>query len=216
MIKIIIADDQSIITTGLKMILDKEEDIQVCATATNGKETVELTRWYKPTVVLMDIKMPIMDGIEATRQIKEQNPNTKVLLLTTFKEDALIHRALAYGACGYLLKDAEPKKILEAVRIVASGGALLDPQVTYSVIQQFNQFTKKQQASKDVDKIKLLTDRELEIVKELGQGKNNKEIGAYLHLGEGTVKNHITKILEKLELRDRTQLAIFSIKNDLI
>ncbi|SET79115.1 two component transcriptional regulator, LuxR family [Natronincola peptidivorans] len=216
MIKMIIADDQSIITAGLRMIFEKEEDIEICATASNGQEAVELTQWYKPAVVLMDIKMPILDGIEATKQIKSQIPDTKVLLLTTFQDDELIHNALSHGACGYLLKDAEPKKILEAVRIVASGGALLDPQVTYSVIQQFNQLKKVGQESKDIDKIKLLTDRELEIVKELGQGKNNKEIGEYLHLGEGTVKNHITKILEKLELRDRTQLAIFSIKNDLI
>lgn len=214
MIKVVLADDQSILTEGLKMILNKENDINICGIANNGKEAYELSLWHKPDIVLMDIKMPVMNGVEATKRIKNDIPETKVIVLTTFNDDEYIYDALRNGASGYLLKDASPDKIAEAIRAVYSGGALIQSNVAVKVIDKFNEMAKN--TLKQVDpKLQLLTDREVDICRLVGAGRNNKEIAHELFLSEGTVKNHITKILTKLEFRDRTQLAIFAVKNDI-
>ncbi len=215
MIKVLLVDDQDILTEGLKLILDKEEDITICGAANNGKDAYELCKWHKPDVVLMDIKMPEMDGVKATKIIKGEMPNTKIIVLTTFKDDEYIYEALAYGASGYLLKDATPKEIAKAIRTVYNGGALIDSEVTVKVLDRFSRLSKKE-TIKDIDsRVKLLTERERDICALIGEGLNNKEIANRLFLSEGTIKNHITKILNKLKLRDRPQRAKFALKNDL-
>ncbi len=213
--KVIIADDQNILKEGLKMILGKEEDIEICGLASNGEEAYHLCKWNKPDIVLMDIKMPKVNGVEATKRIKESFPNIKIIVLTTFNDDEYIYDALKFGASGYLLKDATPEKIAEAVRTVYNGGALIQPDVATKVIDRFSQMAIGGNEQVMDERVELLTDREKDVCRLLGEGKNNKEIAYELFLSEGTVKNHITNILNKLELRDRTQLAIFSVKNDL-
>lgn len=214
MIKVLLVDDQSILSEGLKMILGKEDDINICGIANNGKEAYELCGWHRPDIVLMDIKMPQMNGVEATKKIKNDFPEIKIIVLTTFKDDEYIYEALKNGALGYLLKDASPKEIAKAIRTVYNGGALLQSNIATRVIDKFSQMAQKD--NKDVDeRLNLLTEREVEICRLLGEGKNNREIGDELFISEGTVKNHITKILTKLDLRDRTQLAIFAVKNDI-
>ena len=215
MIKLLLADDQDILTEGLKLILGAEEDIEIVGTANNGKKAYELCRIRKPDLVLMDIQMPEVNGVEATAMIKKDFPQTKIIVLTTFNDDEYIYDALKNGASGYLLKDTSPTDILKAVRTVYKGGALIQSEVAVKVIDKFSQLA-KDTVDKHIDpKVELLTDREIEICRLIAEGKNNKEIADKLFLSQGTVKNHITKILIKLDLRDRTQLAIFSIKNEL-
>jgi DNA-binding NarL/FixJ family response regulator len=215
MIKLLLADDQDILTEGLKLLLGAEEDIEIVGTANNGKKAYDLCRIRKPDLVLMDIQMPEVNGVEATAMIKKDFPQIKIIVLTTFNDDEYIFDALKNGASGYMLKDASPKEILEAVRTVYNGGALIQSEVAVKVIDQFSQLA-KDTGDKHIDpNVGLLTDREIEICRLIAEGKNNKEIADELYLSQGTVKNHITKMLLKLDLRDRTQLAIFTIKNNL-
>ncbi|MTI68675.1 MAG: response regulator transcription factor [Firmicutes bacterium] len=215
MIKILIADDQDILKQGLSMILGNMEDIKVCGLASNGNEAYKLCKKKKPDVVLMDIKMPALNGVEATKIIKEDFENIKIIVLTTFNDDEYIYEALKNGASGYLLKDASPEKIADAIRTVHNGGALIQSDVAVKVIDKFSKLACESKSKEKDKRVKTLTKRELEICRLLAQGKNNKEIAQALFISKGTVKNHITKILTKLELRDRTQLAIFSVKNDI-
>jgi DNA-binding NarL/FixJ family response regulator len=215
MIKLLLADDQDILTEGLKLLLGAEEDIEIVGTANNGKKAYDLCRIRKPDLVLMDIQMPEVNGVEATAMIKKDFPQIKIIVLTTFNDDEYIFDALKNGASGYMLKDASPMEILEAVRTVFNGGALIQSEVAVKVIDQFSQLA-KDTGDKHIDpKAELLTDREIEICRLIAEGKSNKEIADELYLSQGTVKNHITKMLLKLELRDRTQLAIFTMKNNL-
>ncbi len=215
MIKLLLVDDQDILTEGLKLILGVEDDIEVVGTANNGKKAYELCRIRKPDLVLMDIQMPELNGVEATAMIKKDFPHIKIIVLTTFNDDEYIYEALKNGASGYLLKDTSPTEILNAVRIVHDGGALIQSEVAVKVLDRFSQLA-NDTVDKHIDpKSELLTDREIEICRLIGEGKNNQEIAEDLFLSQGTVKNHITRVLEKLDLRDRTQLAIFTIKNDL-
>jgi DNA-binding NarL/FixJ family response regulator len=215
MIKLLLADDQDILTEGLKLILGSEEDIEIVGTADNGKKAYELCRIRKPDLVLMDIQMPEVNGVEATAMIKKDFPNIKIIVLTTFNDDEYIYEALKNGASGYLLKDTSPGEILKAVRTVYRGGALIPSDVAVKVLDKFSQLAQKTEDKLIDPRVELLTDREIEICRLIGEGKNNQEIAEELFLSQGTVKNHITKILMKLDLRDRTQLAIFAIKNDL-
>jgi DNA-binding NarL/FixJ family response regulator len=215
MIKILLADDQDILTEGLKLILGAEEDIEIVGTAENGKKAYELCRIKKPHLVLMDIQMPEVNGVEATAMIKKDFPQIKIIVLTTFNDDEYIYDALKNGASGYLLKDTSPAEILRAVRTVYNGGALIQSEVAVKVLDKFSQLANKAVDKQADPKVKLLTDREIEICRLIAEGKNNQEISEELFLSQGTVKNHITKILLKLDLRDRTQLAIFTINNDL-
>ncbi|MDI9496458.1 MAG: response regulator transcription factor [Bacillota bacterium] len=215
MIKILLADDQDILTEGLKLILGAEEDIEIVGTADNGKKAYELCRIKKPHLVLMDIQMPEVNGVEATAMIKKDFPQIKIIVLTTFNDDEYIYDALKNGASGYLLKDTSPAEILRAVRTVYNGGALIQSEVAVKVLDKFSQLANKAVDKQADPKVKLLTDREIEICRLIAEGKNNQEISEELFLSQGTVKNHITKILLKLDLRDRTQLAIFTINNDL-
>jgi len=215
MIKLLLADDQDILTEGLKLILGSEEDIEIVGTADNGKKAYELCRIRKPDLVLMDIQMPEVNGVEATAMIKKDFPNIKIIVLTTFNDDEYIYEALKNGASGYLLKDTSPGEILKAVRTVYRGGALIPSDVAVKVLDKFSQLAQKTEYKYIDPRVELLTDREIEICRLIAEGKSNKEISEELFLSQGTVKNHITKILLKLDLRDRTQLAIFTINNDL-
>lgn len=215
MINVLLADDQDILVEGLRLILGAEEDIRITGTAGNGKKAYELCKWNKPDVVLMDIKMPETDGVEATRLIKRDFPEIKVLVLTTFNDDEYIYEALKNGASGYLLKDAPPREIAKAIRTVYGGGALIQPEVAVKVIDKFSELAKANPGRQADPKAALLTERETEICRLVGEGMNNQEIAEVLFLSEGTVKNHVTRILIKLDLRDRTQLAVFAVRNGL-
>ena len=215
MIKVLLVDDQDILVQGLKLILGAEEDIEISDIVHNGKKAYEACKWNRPDLVLMDIQMPEMNGVEATALIKKDFPNIKIIVLTTFNDDQYIYDALKNGASGYLLKDTSPAEIAKAIRTVYNGGALIQSEVAVKVIDKFSQLV-KESVDKPIDsKVKLLTEREIDICKLIAEGKNNQEIAEELFLSQGTVKNHITRVLIKLDLRDRTQLAIFTIKNDL-
>jgi DNA-binding NarL/FixJ family response regulator len=211
MINLAIIDDQTILRDGLKFMLSKRENFRVAGTGENGRQAYELCKNNNIDIVLMDIKMPVMDGVEATKVIKRDFPHIKIIILTTFNDDEFIFEALKYGASGYLLKDATMEKIEEAIIEVYNGNVLIQPNVAKKVI---NLFSKIATDNVEVDeRINDLTDREKDILRNLGEGKSNKEIAEVLYISEGTVKNHITSILNKLELRDRTQLALFAVKN---
>jgi len=212
MIKVLLVDDQEILTQGLKMLLGTQEDIEVIGQCANGQLAVAMAREVKPDVVLMDIQMPVMNGIEALKIMKDTQVNMKVIMLTTFHDDDYISDALHNGAAGYLLKDTKPMEIAEAIRTVYRGDALISPQVATKLIELFN---KQSVSVENSEAFGSLTERERDIVRLVGQGMNNKEISGALFISEGTVKNHLTKILEKLCLRDRTQVAIYALKNGL-
>lgn len=202
MIKVMIVDDQKIFREGLKMIMQQHEDIEVVGLCENGDEAVKMVSVYKPDVILMDIQMPVMNGVEAVKRI-----DVPVIMLTTFHNEVYITDAIRAGALGYLLKDTEINIIVEAIKAVHSGGALMDAQAMKVILNQFTQIPSE---NYDLD---LLTEREKDICLLVAEGLNNKEIAEKIFLGEGTVKNHITKALQKLELRDRTQLAIHILKS---
>ncbi len=209
--RLAIVDDQQILREGLKMILEEQEGYEVVGLYGDGEKILEHFSVIMPDVILMDVKMPILNGVEATRRIKALDKRVKILILTTFNEEEFIYDALKNGASGYILKESTPEEILEAIETVYRGEAMIQPKVAMKLINQFarQEVLGKEEAPLD------LTDRELEIVKAIGAGYNNKEIAEHLFMSEGTVKNHITKILLKLDLRDRTQLAIFAVKRGL-
>lgn len=211
MINLLIVDDQSILREGLKFMLSKEDGIDIVEICENGHEAYEMCRNNRVDIILMDIKMPIMDGVEATKIIKRDFPHINIIILTTFNDDEYIFEALKYGASGYLLKDATMGKIVEAIREVHSGGVLIQPNVAKKVVGLFSKMAKDEIVVDE--RVKQLTDREIDILKLLGKGKSNKEISEAIYISQGTIKNHITSILGKLDLRDRTQLALFAVKN---
>jgi len=214
MIKVGVVDDQEILRQGLRMILSSNEEIEVVGEGSNGMDAYRLCESHILDILLLDIKMPVMDGVEATRRIKRDFPQVKIIILTTFDDDEYIFKALKFGASGYILKEASPQKIIEAVKDVYKGGAQMHPQIAAKVVKKLRNI--EEQTIPHSSRINCLTRREEDIVKLVGEGKNNREIAEELFIAEGTVKNHITNILEKLELRDRTQLAIFAIKNHLV
>lgn len=214
MIRIALVDDQEILRKGLKMILEGQEDIRVVGEAADGAEAYNLCQQHIIDIILMDIKMPNVNGVEATKRIKKDFPNIKIIILTTFNEDQYIFEGLKNGASGYLLKDTSPTKIAEAIREVYRGGVLIQPDIAARVVEQFKTLNRPT-IEKD-KKIEDLTDREIEIIRLVGEGLNNKEIADHLFITEGTAKNHISNILTKLDLRDRTQLAIYALKNSLV
>lgn len=211
MISLAIVDDQSIMREGLSFMLSKKDNFRVIGTGANGRDAYELCMNNHIDVMLLDIKMPIMDGVEATKLIKRDFPHTNIIILTTFNDDEYIFDALKYGASGYLLKDATMEKIVEAILEAHNGGVLIQPNVAKKMVNMFSQMTS---GEVEIDKrVEDLTEREKDIMRSLGEGMSNKEIAECLFISEGTVKNHITSILNKLDLRDRTQLALFAVRN---
>jgi DNA-binding NarL/FixJ family response regulator len=205
-IRVLVADDQSMIRAGFRLLLAREPDIDVVAEASNGVEAVQQAARFSPTVVLMDIRMPELDGIQATRQILAADPAARILILTTFDLDEYVYRALEAGASGFVLKDDPPEQLIAALRTVAAGDALLSPAVTKSVIRKFAQLPRPERP-KAVDE---LTARELDIFRLMADGLSNGEISQRLFIGDTTVKTHVTHILQKLGLRDRVQAVVLA------
>ena len=205
-IRVLVADDQSMVRAGFRMLLGEEADIEVVAEASNGLEAIDKAARFRPTVVLMDIRMPELDGLEATRRILAADDAARILILTTFDLDEYVYEALRAGASGFVLKDDPPEQLLAAIRIVAGGDALLSPGITKRVIKQF---TRIPQAAppKQLDD---LTERELDVFRLIARGLSNAEIGKELYIGDTTVKTHITHILQKLDLRDRVQAVVLA------
>jgi DNA-binding NarL/FixJ family response regulator len=213
MIRVLLADDQALVRGGFRMIIDDQPDMEVVAEAPDGAHAVDLAARTQPHVVLMDIRMPTMDGIEATRRITSHGPTPKVIILTTFDLDEYVYDALAAGAGGFLLKDLPPVELPSAIRVVARGDALLAPTVTRRLIEEFAHHRPPDTA---LERLATLSDRELEVLRLVARGNSNSEIAAAMFLGESTIKTHIGHLLAKLELRDRVQLAIYAYEAQVI
>ena len=205
-IRVLVADDQAMIRAGFRMVLGGEDDIDVVAEAGNGREAVERAARFHPDVVLMDIRMPEVDGLEATRRILAADRAARVLILTTFDLDEYIYEALAIGASGFVLKDDPPEQLIAAIRTVAAGDALLSPTITKRVIKAFSRVPRPT-PPKALDE---LSDRERAVFRLIARGLSNGEIGRELFISETTVKTHVTHILQKLNLRDRVQAVVFA------
>ena len=205
-IRVLVADDQSMVRAGFRMLLAGEEDIDVVAEASNGLEAVEKADRFRPDVILMDIRMPELDGLEATRHILATDNNARILVLTTFDLDEYIYDALRAGASGFVLKDDPPEQLIAAVRTVAAGDALLSPPVTKRVIKQFMR-TPRPAPPKELE---ALSERERDVFRLIARGLSNAEIGQELYISDTTVKTHITHILQKLKLRDRVQAVVLA------
>lgn len=209
--KILLCDDQAVIRDGLEMMLQLEKDMRVVGSAADGAEAVELASTKQPDLILMDLKMPGLNGIEATRQIHAKFPQIKILVLTTYDDDEWVFDAIRAGASGYLLKDTPRQKIVEAIRGTIEGKSFLDPAIAGKLMNQVAS-NQRQPVSVLAEK---LTERELDVLRLLARGFNNGDIAAQLHLSEGTVRNHISAILEKLNVSDRTQAAVIAIQHGL-
>jgi DNA-binding NarL/FixJ family response regulator len=210
-IRVLVADDQSMVRAGFRMLLGVEADIEVVAEASNGLEAVSKAARFAPTVVLMDIRMPELDGLQATRRILAADPAARILILTTFDLDEYIYEGLRAGASGFVLKDDPPEQLIAAIRTVAAGDALLSPAITKRVIRQFTRIARPE-PPKGLDE---LTAREREILRLIVNGLSNAEIGRELYISDTTVKTHVTHILQKLNLRDRVQAVVLAYQTGL-
>jgi DNA-binding NarL/FixJ family response regulator len=210
-IRVLVADDQSMVRAGFRMLLSHEQDIEVVAEASDGLEAIDKAARYRPTVVLMDIRMPELDGLEATRRILAADDTARILILTTFDLDEYVYEALRAGASGFVLKDDPPEQLLAAIRIVAGGEALLSPAITKRVIKQFTRIPRPA-PPRELDD---LTERELDVLRLIARGRSNAEIGQELYISDTTVKTHITHILQKLNLRDRVQAVVLAYETGL-
>jgi DNA-binding NarL/FixJ family response regulator len=213
-----IADDQELIRDSLKIVLEQNGDMQVSALASDGQECLELIEQDRPDVILMDVRMPEVDGVQATRIIKEKYPQVSIIILTTFDDDEYVFNALKYGASGYMLKGVSVSELSNAIRTVASGGAMINPEVVTKVVKLFSQMAKKGGAASTVETLggaELFSRTERNIALLVGHGLSNKEIADQLSLSEGTVRNGLSSVLSKLGLRDRTQLAIWAVQTGL-
>jgi DNA-binding NarL/FixJ family response regulator len=213
-IRAMVVDDQALVRAGFRMILDAEPDIDVVGEATDGLEAVEVVARAHPDVILMDIRMPRLDGVEATAQITARDDPPRVLILTTFDLDEYVFAALRAGASGFLLKDTPAEDLVEAVRVVAAGDALLAPSITRRVIEEFAAQAPPA-AAPDAD-LAQLTEREHEVLVHMAKGLSNSEIAAALYLGETTVKTHVGRVLMKLHLRDRVQAVVLAYESGLV
>jgi DNA-binding NarL/FixJ family response regulator len=214
MTSILIVDDQALVRVGLRKVLESEPETEVVGEAVDGEDAVAAAARLRPDIVLMDIRMPVLDGIEATRRIVRAQPESRVLILTTFGLDTYVYEALRAGASGFMLKDAPPEEIAAAVRIVASGEALLAPAVTRSVIEEFVRHKPAVAPAPTV--VAELTPREREVLDLLARGLSNPEICDRLVISEATTKTHVARILQKLDLRDRVQAVIYAYESGLV
>ena len=215
MTTVLLADDQALVRVGLRKILDTEPDTEVIGEASDGDDAIAQARELRPDVVLMDIRMPVLDGIEATRRIVLADRNTRVLILTTFGLDNYVYEALRAGASGFMLKDAPPEEIAAAVQIIARGDALLAPAVTRHVIEEFARHPPPPASTRPLQ-LEELTPREQEVLHLLARGLSNPEISEQLVISEATAKTHVARILQKLDLRDRVQTVIYAYETGLI
>ncbi|EME99622.1 response regulator [Streptomyces mobaraensis] len=213
-IRVLIVDDQMMVREGFSVLLNAQADIEVVGEAVDGRQALEKVAELRPDVVLMDIRMPGLNGIEATREIVAADADAKVLVLTTFDLDEYVYQALRAGASGFLLKDASARQLADGVRVVAAGEALLAPTVTKRLIHEFSRLGTPRQPTQE--RIGELTERETEVLVLVAQGRSNAEIAEYLVVAESTVKTHVSRILVKLGLRDRTQAAVFAYEAGLI
>jgi DNA-binding NarL/FixJ family response regulator len=214
-ITVAVADDQALVRGGFTVLLRSADDIEVVGEASNGREAIDLVALERPDVVLMDIRMPELDGLEATRQITASNVETRVLILTTFDLDEYVFGALRAGASGFLLKDTNPEDLLAAVRVVAEGEALLAPRITRRLIEQFVQEPAAAPAEPPPG-LDTLTDREREVLAAVGRGLSNAEIGEELFMSHATAKTHVSRLLAKLYARDRAQLVVLAYESGVI
>jgi DNA-binding NarL/FixJ family response regulator len=205
MIRVLVADDQPLVRSGFRMILEERDDLELVGEAQNGEEAVALARELDPDVILMDVRMPSLDGVEATRRLVDANTRARILILTTFDLDEYVYAAIRAGASGFLLKDVQPAELVDAIRVVAAGNSLFGPAATQRLVTRFGQQRDPATPSRSLDE---LTERELEILHLLATGLSNAELAGELHLSETTVKTHVSAVLRKLGVRDRVQAVI--------
>ena len=215
-LRLVLADDQALVRVGFRMVLDAQPDMEVVGEAADGDEAVAMTADLKPDVVLMDIRMPHLNGVEATRRIVGSGAAAKVLVLTTFDLDEYVHASLNAGASGFMLKDAGPEELLAAIRAVHSGDAVVAPSATKRLIERFRPHLDGAPSVPAVERLSPLTEREREVLVAVGQGMSNQEIASALYLAEATVKTHIGRILAKLQLRDRVQMVVLAYDTGLV
>ena len=213
MIRVLLADDQPLVRTGLRMILSAEPDLDIVGEACDGAEAISLCARARPDVVLMDVRMPGIDGIEATRTITtSQDPAPRVLVLTTFDLDDVVYDALRAGASGFLLKDASEDRLITAIRVVSDGGSLFAPSVTRRLIEEFS----RRDHPREYPSLAGLTDREVDVLRQMARGLSNSEIAATLFVTENTVETHVARVLRKLGLRDRVQAVVVAYESGLV
>jgi DNA-binding NarL/FixJ family response regulator len=216
MISVLLVDDEALVRAGLRMILESAEDLTVVGDVADGHAAIEAVRQRRPDVVLMDIRMPRLDGLAATAALRARGHPPAVVVLTTFDSDDAVFRALEAGATGFLLKDTPPTELLRAVRLAAAGDSMLSPGVTRRLIERFTAEDRSQRRRAAISQLDALTDREREVLVEIGLGHANADIAARLHLSEATVKSHITHLFEKLAATNRVQLAIAAFRAGLV
>jgi DNA-binding NarL/FixJ family response regulator len=214
-IRILIADDHELFRRGLRMVLEDEADIEVVAEAGDGQAAIELAREHAPDVVVMDVRMPTVSGIDATRRIKEEEPGTRILMLTISDEEDDLYEAIKAGANGYLLKEISIDEISEAVRSIHSGQSLISPSMASKLLDEFAAIVRKQEQKQELPAPKL-TPREMEVLQHVAQGMNNREIARALFISENTVKNHVRNILEKLHLHSRMEAVVYAVREKLL
>ena len=214
MIRVLVVDDQALVRGGFRLILESQPDLEVVGEAENGNEALAQARELRPDVVLMDVRMPGMDGLEATRQLLGRRDAPRVLMLTTFDLDEYVYDALRAGASGFLLKDVRPEQLADAVRVVAAGETLLAPAVTRRLVEQYVRRTRPGTTTPDA--LRSLTDRELDVLRLMARGQSNAEIAGALFLSEATIKSHITRMFSKLALRDRAQAVVLAYESGLV
>ena len=214
MIRVLVVDDQALVRGGFRLILESQQDLAVVGEAQNGKEALALARELGPDVVLMDVRMPGMDGLEAARQMLARPNAPRVLMLTTFDLDEYVYDALRAGASGFLLKDVRPEQLADAVRVVAAGETLLAPAITRRLVEQYVRRSRPGTATPDV--LRSLTDRELDVLRLMARGRSNAEIASTLFLSEATIKSHITHMFSKLSVRDRAQAVVLAYESGLV
>jgi DNA-binding NarL/FixJ family response regulator len=217
-IRVLLADDQALVRAGFKVLIESHDDLEVVGEAADGEEAVSLALSERPDVILMDIRMPNVDGIEATRQIvnDERTASTRILVLTTFDLDEYVFQALRAGASGFLLKDTQPTELLNAIEVVAAGEALLAPAITRRVIAEFANQPEPEPAVDAAETLRVLTDREREVLVLIGRGLSNAEIAESLYVSAATTKTHVSRLLSKLNARDRAQLVVTAYETGLV
>lgn len=212
-LRLVIADDEDLVRSGIRMIVEQQPDMQVVGEATNGNEAVRQVRSHNPDVLLMDVRMPELDGIQAAGRITRDAPSTRILMLTTFDKDRYLYDAMTAGASGFLLKSAPPERLVHAIRVVAAGDALLAPELTRRLLDEF---TRRPPPGQHLPALENLTERETEILRLIATGLTNQDIAKSLHVSVSTVKTHINHLFRKLDIRDRTQAAIAAYESGLV